>query len=74
MDCVSIDPRTLLDGIQQFDIQRGILIENVIQKYIKIRIFHEARKKMTLLKLGKSLKKLHILEMSKESLTYFLTI
>jgi len=44
IDCVSIDSSTLLEGIQQFDTRRNILIKNVIQKYIKIRLFHEVRK------------------------------
>jgi len=56
MDCVSIDPSTLLDGNQQFDTHRDILIENVIQKYIKIRLFHEARKTNGILKIRKKLK------------------
>jgi len=58
MDCVSIDPSTLLDGIQQFDTQSDILIKNVIQKYIKIRLFHEARKTNDILKTRKKLKKI----------------
>lgn len=35
MECVSIDPSTLLDGIQQFDTHRNILIENVIENISK---------------------------------------